>query len=195
MFLLTPGSHSCKSPGSSPSPWARPPGAQAAGSGLCRFPFTLLFPLFFYEYYFLFPGSLSLLVSRTGHYWVVSVALEPLLRHLIWSPPPSTVVHCGSHMGLFKFKLIEMKNQKSKRVSPITRSTGHSSATPLGSGPCRDSLAAPGSPGTLFGSLVKAPGAHDHPGSQSSEGTSRRTDSAQLDQGSPVGPDEPSVPN
>lgn len=144
---VDPGRHSCKSPGSSPS---RGPGLLAlrlqtvdfAGSHSLSFPHSS------------FMNDLICCFLRHCHAGVEGWALPGGQRGPGASAPPSTMVLCGSHMCLFK--LIKVK--KRKTCFPVTRSTGHSSATPLGSGHRRDGPGAPGSPSVLFGRLVEAPG-------------------------------------
>lgn len=180
---VDPGRHSCKSPGSSPS---RRPGLLAlrlqtvdfAGSHSLSFPHSS------------FMNDLICCFPRHCHAGVEGWALPGGQRGPGASAPPSTMVLCGSHVCLFK--LIKVK--KRKTCFPVTRSTGHSSATSLSSGHRRNARVPQGCPACCLAGLSKLRGARDHPGSQSSEGTSGRTDSPRLDQRSPMGPNEPSVP-
>ena len=184
MFLLTPGGTPARVLGH-PLPVGQASWRSGCRQWILQVPIHSPFPTLLLRMILFAVSRVTVtLVLRAGHYRVVSVALAP-------SAPPSTMVHCGSHVCLFK--LIKVK--KRKTCFPVTRSTGHSSATSLSSGHRRNARVPQGCPAYCLAGLSKLRGARDHPGSQSSEGTSGRTDSPRLDQRSPVGPNEPSVPN
>ena len=148
MFLLTPGGTPARVLGH-PLPVGQASWRSGCRQWILQVPIHSPFPTLLLRMILFAVSRVTVtLVLRAGHYRVVSVALAP-------SAPPSTMVHCGSHVCLFK--LIKVK--KRKTCFPVTWSTGHSSATPLGSGHHRrDGPGAPGSPSVLFGRLVEAPG-------------------------------------